>query len=78
MARNLPASVVDAVREGVPFLAVTLLWVLVMLLLYGLFLLTKPSDISYDAWVHGSVFVPPLIGFLGHTLYQALTALNGE
>ena len=43
-----------------------------MAVLYGLFLATKPAGISYDAWVHGTVFVPPLVGFLGHTLRQAL------
>jgi hypothetical protein len=35
---------------------------------------TKPPDITYDAWVHASVFAVPTIGFLGHVLQQVLTA----
>ena len=71
MARSLSATVVGSLRDAVPFLVIVALWVVVMLVLYGLFLATKPP-VSYDAWVHGTVFVPPLVGFLGHTLRQAL------
>ncbi|CCI69577.1 uncharacterized protein NP_2065H [Natronomonas pharaonis DSM 2160] len=43
-----------------------------MTVLYALFLVTKPADITYDAWVHALVFVPPLVGFAGHALRLAL------
>jgi hypothetical protein len=45
-----------------------------MLVLDGLFLVTKP-DINYPAWVHASIFLPGLIGYLGHVLRQALSIL---
>jgi hypothetical protein len=61
-----------AVRETVPFLAITIVWIVIMLLLYGLFLAAKPSGASYGSSIHASVFVPPLVGFLGHTLREAL------
>lgn len=55
-----------------PFLVITALWIVVMLVLYGLFLVTKPTDMAYGPLVHTSVFVPPLVGFFGHVLKQAL------
>jgi len=73
MSDILREAVVDPVRDAVPFLVITVLWVIVMLVLYGLFLVTKPSDITYDAWVHATVFVVPAIGFLGQVLQQALS-----
>ena len=73
MSDMLREVVTDPVRDAVPFLVITVLWVLVMLVLYGLFLVTKPSDITYDAWVHATVFVVPAIGFLGQVLQQALS-----
>lgn len=72
MIQRCQASVTEAVRDAVPFLAITVLWTVVMLVVYGAFLLTKPGDITYDAWVYASVFVVPGIGFLGHVLHQAL------
>jgi uncharacterized protein (DUF983 family) len=69
-------TVVDTLRDGVPFLVVTVFWVVVGTLLYGLFLATKPP-ISYDAWVHASVFVPSMIGLFGHALQQALKTARG-
>lgn len=77
MARSLGAAATGALRDGVPFLVVTVLWSVVMLVVYGAFLLTKP-DVSYPAWVHASVFVPPLIGFAGHVLHQVLVRYAGE
>ena len=65
-------AVRDAVVGTAPFLAITVIWLLVMTVLYALFLVTKPADITYDAWVHALVFVPPLVGFAGHTLRLAL------
>jgi hypothetical protein len=67
-------------RQGVavPFLVITVVWVVVMLVLYGLFLLTKPADITYDPWVHASVFAVPMVGFLGHVLQQALAGGHRE
>lgn len=71
MARTLRASAAGAARSAVPFLVSTVLWGVVMLVLYGAFLLTKP-DVTYGPWVHTSVFLPPLIGFAGHVLSLAL------
>jgi len=72
MAQSLRTSVTDAVRNAVPFLVITGLWVVVMLAIYGVFLATKPADITYSPWVHASVFAVPGVGFLGHALQQAL------
>jgi len=72
MSRTLSVAVGAAVRETVPFLVITVVWVLIMLLLYGLFLAGKPSGATYGPAIHASVFVPPLVGFLGHTLKEAL------
>jgi uncharacterized protein (DUF983 family) len=66
---------VTAARDAVPFLVITAIWLVVMLVLYGLFLVTKP-DIDYDAWVHFSVFLPGLVGYAGHVLRQALSVLS--
>ena len=73
MSTTLQTAVVEPVRNAVPFLVIPVLWVVVMLVLYGVFLVTKPGDITYDAWVHGTVFAVPAIGFLGQTLQQALS-----
>lgn len=64
-------SAATAVRNAVPFLTITALWTVVMLVLYGLFLVTKPADITYDPWVHASVFAVPAVGYLGQILQQA-------
>lgn len=68
----LRTSVTDAVRNAVPFLVITVLWIVVMLVVYGAFLVTKPAGITYDSWVHASVFAVPGVGFLGHVLQQAI------
>jgi hypothetical protein len=62
----------SVVRETVPFLLITLLWTVLMLVFYGVFLALKPADASYGAAIHASMFVPPFVGFLGHTLRTAL------
>ncbi len=72
VSQSTKAAVVDAVRDAVPFLVITALWIVIMLTVYGLFLVTKPPNVDYDAWVHASVFAVPGIGFLGHVLQQAL------
>jgi len=74
MSASVQPSVGTAVREFVPFLVVMLLWIVVMSVLYGIFLVSKPADVTYSAAVHASVFVPGLIGFIGHT---ALLVLRG-
>jgi hypothetical protein len=72
MASTLRSSVGAAVRDTVPFLVVTLVWTVVMLVFYGLFLALRPAEASYGPAIHASAFVPPLVGFLGHTLREAL------
>ncbi|MEF8852018.1 MAG: hypothetical protein V5A44_01570 [Haloarculaceae archaeon] len=76
MPRPLRADVTETVREGVPFLVIVVLWTVVSLVLYGLFLATKPASIDYDAWVHVSVFAVPMVGFLGHVLRQTLKVVR--
>ncbi|WP_338742014.1 hypothetical protein [Haloplanus salilacus] len=72
MARSLRVSVADAVRNAVPFLVITVFWIAVMVAVYGLFLATKPTGITYDPWVHAFVFAVPGVGYLGQILQQAL------
>jgi hypothetical protein len=74
MEESLGVAVVDAVRDVVPFLAIVVVWIVVALALYGLFFVTKPSGIAYDAWVYGAVFAVPGLGFAAHLLKQALKA----
>ena len=74
MASQLRVSAGGVVRETVPFLLITLIWAVLMLVFYGVFLALKPADASYGAAIHTSVFVPPFVGFLGHTLRTALRA----
>jgi hypothetical protein len=76
MTRPLREEVTEAVREAVPFLVIVALWTVVSLALYAVFLVTKPSNVDYDAWVHVSVFAVPMVGFLGHVLRQVLQALR--
>ena len=71
---TLSASIRTALYETVPFLVITVIWSVVMLVFYGLFLVGKPAGAEYGPAVHASVFVPPLIGFLGHTLREARRA----
>jgi hypothetical protein len=72
VSTSLQSSIVETIREGIPFLAITVFWIVVMSVVYGVFLVTKPTNIDYDAWVHATVFLVPGIGFLGHVLQQAL------
>lgn len=72
MAPSVRASVSRTVHDAVPFVVITVLWTVIMLLVYGVFLVTKPARISYDPWVHATVFVVPGIAFVGHVLRQAL------
>lgn len=73
MTPALRTTVVDVARDAVPFLLITALWIVIMLVVYGLFLVTKPPDIDYAGWVHASVFAVPAVGYLGHVLQQALS-----
>ena len=72
MARTLSSSVGIAVRDTVPFLVITAIWIVVMSATYGLFLLAKPAGVTYTAAIHASVFVPPLFGFLAHLVRELL------
>jgi len=53
--------------NAIPFL-ITARWVLNKVFVYGLFLVSKPTAVDSDAWMHASVFLVPGIGFLGHVL----------
>lgn len=66
------AAAGDAIADAVPFVTITLVWTVVMLVFYGVFLVTRPSGVTYDPWVFASVFVVPGVGFVGHVLKQAI------
>jgi len=72
MARSLQSSVGTAVGDTVPFLVITVLWVVIMSLMYALFLVLRPPGASYGTAIHASVFVPPLVGFIGHVVRELL------
>jgi len=72
MVRPLQSSVGTAIRDTVPFLAITVIWIVIMSAVYGLFLLAKPAGANYGAAVHASAFVPPFVGFLGHVVREVL------
>lgn len=72
MVRTLRSSIRSTVRDTVPFLLITLIWIVIMLAIYGAFLVTKPTGVEYGQITYVSVFVPPLIGFTGHVLREAL------
>lgn len=73
MSTDTSAIVRETARDAVPFLVIIGVWIVVMLVVYGVFLVTKPARLDYPAWVHASVFAVPMVGFLGHTLEQALS-----
>ena len=66
------AAVGSTLRDTVPFLVIMIVWIVVMLVLCGVFLVTIPEDVSYGGSIHAPVFVPPLVGLFGHTLREAL------
>ncbi|WP_049926599.1 hypothetical protein [Natronomonas moolapensis] len=72
MTRTLQSSVGTAIRDTVPFLVITVIWIGIMSAVYGLFLLAKPADVTYTAAIHASVFVPPFVGFLGHVVRELI------
>jgi hypothetical protein len=78
MANSVRAETVAAVRDAVPFLAITGVWLVIVIAVYGLFLVTKPTNVEYGSWVHASVFLLPGIGFLGHVLQQATRNVRAE
>ena len=74
MVHPLRASLVTTLRDTVPFLTITIVWTVIMLLFYGLFLAAKPAEATYGPAIHASVFAPPFVGFSGHVLREALTS----
>lgn len=72
MSRELSSGIRTTVRETTPFLVITIVWAVIMLIFYAIFLVGKPSGATYGPAIHASVFVPPFVGFLGHTLHEAL------
>lgn len=72
MSERPSDAVSRTVQEAIPFVVITALWTVIMLIVYGVFLVTKPGQISYDPWVHATVFVVPGIGFIGHVLREVL------
>ena len=72
MVRSLQSSAGTAVRDFVPFLVIMTLWIVTMSVLYTLFLLLRPAGASYGTVIHASVFVPPLVGFVGHVVRETI------
>lgn len=67
----------DTLRDGVPFLVATGLWLVVLFGVYGLFLLSvKARGAEYGAAVHVTVFLVPAIGYAGHVLRLALATTD--
>ena len=69
------SEMIDAARDAIPFLVITVVWLVLSLVVYGLFLVTKPN-VDYAGWVHASVFLPTMIALVGHVLRQALSVLS--
>jgi uncharacterized protein (DUF983 family) len=72
---TLAQESIDAARDAIPFLVITVVWLVLSLVVYGLFLVTKPN-VDYAGWVHASVFLPTMIALVGHVLRQALSVLS--
>lgn len=62
----------DAVTDGAPFVAVTALWIVIIAVVYGVFMLVWPDIPEAEPWIYLGVYLIPLVGFIGHTLQQAL------
>lgn len=65
-------QVTDAVADGAPFVAIMLLWTVITALVYGAFAVTWPDVPDAEPWIFLGVYIIPVIGYLGHTLQQAL------
>ena len=65
-------TLADAVADGAPFVAITFLWLVIIAIVYGLFVLTWPDIPGAEPWIYLGVYVVPLVGFIGHTLQQAI------
>ena len=62
----------EAVADGAPFVAIMFLWTIIIAIVYGLFMLTWPDIPDAEPWIYLGVYLIPLIGFIGHTLQQAM------
>lgn len=62
----------DALSRGVPFAGIMLLWIVVTLVIYGGFTVVWPEIPDAEPWIFLGVYLFPFVGFLGHTLQQAL------
>lgn len=65
-------SLVDVVSDGIPFVVVLAFWIVVTAIVYGAFALVWPDVPGAEPWIFLGVYLLPVIGFLGHTLQQAL------
>lgn len=65
-------TVPEALRDGAPFVAVMLLWILITGVIYGIFLVAWPDLPDAAPWHYFGVYLLPIIGYVGHTLQQAL------
>lgn len=60
-------------RDGVQFVVVMVLWIVLTAVVYGGFLLVWPSVPDAEPWIHLGVYLIPTIGYAGHTLHVALS-----
>lgn len=65
-------STANAIRDGVPFVAIMAFWIAVTAVVYGAFVVIWPEIPDAEPWIHLGVYLLPIIGFFGHVLHQAL------
>lgn len=64
-------TLADVLRTGVPFLAIMVLWIVVVAIVYGGWLLVWPDVPAANPWPHLGVYLLPVIAYLGHTFAVA-------
>jgi len=63
-----------ALQDSIPFIAITILWLVIIAVVYSVFMLAWPDIPGAEPWIYLGVYLIPVIGFIGHTLQQALKA----
>ena len=67
----MSSELMEAVRDGVPFVGVMVFWIVVTAIVYGVFTLVWPEIPGAEPWIFLGVYLIPIIGYLGHTAQQA-------
>lgn len=61
----------DALKDGIPFVAIMGFWIVITALIYGGFVVTWPDIPEAEPWIFLGIYILPIIGYLGHTAQQA-------